>query len=109
MEVAFDRGGKKPSKMEATAKISGKKKLNAVQLDTKTILCTIYIEYSKQTEEKKKKHYQIRSFMSKGKLIEINTRVIENPRLLVTDPEGEGFLAIVQFGKESHLQNCVNL
>lgn len=40
----------------------------------------------------------------RGHLIEINNRLVDNPQLLVTAAEGEGFLAII-LPKGSELDN----
>mmetsp|Transcript_11318 Transcript_11318/g.19055 ORF Transcript_11318/g.19055 Transcript_11318/m.19055 type:complete len:105 (+) Transcript_11318:248-562(+) len=45
LQILFDRKGKS-SKIESTQKISGKKKLNAVFLDRKTMVCEIRCDYS---------------------------------------------------------------
>ena len=85
LKISFDRKGK-ASKMEAASKVSGKKKLNATQLDQKTMICEIRCgwtdEHLASLPEPPKydsKLYKPRALLDGAKIIEINERIIENP------------------------------
>lgn len=67
-------------------KVSGKGKKGGQGLDERSILCFIECE----TGEK----YSIRSCV-KGKLVGINQKVVENPKLILEKSPGEAHLAII--------------
>ena len=99
LEISFDRKGKS-SKLENTQKISGKKKNNAIFLTPESIICEIRChlspEYqSSHPDEDKEVVYKPRCLLDAPKLLELNTKLLENPRLLLEKPESEGFVAIL--------------
>jgi len=67
-------------------KVSGKGKHGAQFLHPNSPLC--YIECADGSK------YTVQSCI-KGKLVEINDSLIENPKLLVEKPDAEGYIAIV--------------
>ena len=102
IKVTFDRKNK-PSKLENTQKISGKKKHNAVQLDAKTLVCEIrcgytaeYLKTLSEPPAHETKLYKIRSFLDNAKIVELNERVMESNDIFIQKPESDGFLAIFQ-------------
>ena len=102
--------------MEATSKVSGKKKLNAVQLDHKTMICEIrcgytdkYLATLQEPPKYESKLYKLRSFLSHGKIIEINERVLKNVRLMFEKPESDGYLCIFQLNKDHDTENTLSI
>lgn len=96
--------------------MSGKKKHNAVPVDPKTQVCEIRVLY---TEAYRKEHpkipanyyksYKVRSFINNAKIIEINSRLAENPKLLLDSPETDGFIAVFQFnGDQLNVEKKLN-
>ncbi|XP_069680418.1 protein Abitram [Periplaneta americana] len=67
-------------------KVSGKGKHGAQFLQINSPLC--YIECTDNSK------YTVQSCI-KGKLVEINDALIENPKLLIEKPDAEGYIAIV--------------
>lgn len=70
----------------AKNKVSGKGKRGAQPLQKNSILCHIICEDGS--------NYSPRSCIN-GKLVEVNDQLIENPNLLTTSPQEEGFIALV--------------
>lgn len=66
--------------------VRGKGKKGGQNVDEKAIL--VIIECSDGSS------YPVRSCL-KGKLIEINENVVKSPELILQDPQGEGFIAII--------------
>ena len=85
----FDVTGKKAksSLNRLDNKASGKGKKGAQAVDEKSILCWIETESDNV-------RYPVRSCV-RGKLVEINERVIKNPQLIVQKPLTEGHIAII--------------
>lgn len=66
--------------------VKGKGKKGGQHLENNSILCKITGSNGKV--------YDVRSCI-KGKLIEVNENLIENPNLLKTNPDSEGYIAVV--------------
>ena len=67
-------------------KVKGKGKKGGQHVDANSILCIIECEDNSE--------YCVKAGV-KGKLIEVNENLIENPQLLVSKPDGEGYIAVV--------------
>ncbi|KAK7871184.1 hypothetical protein R5R35_002421 [Gryllus longicercus] len=67
-------------------KVSGKSKHGAQCLQSSSPLCFIECEDGSK--------YTVKSCL-KGKLVEMNDNLVDNPNLLVTKPYTEGYIAIV--------------
>ena len=90
--------------MENTQKMSGKKKIGAVFLTPQSIVAEIRCNLKvpqKQEDGKVQDRvcYKLRCLLDQVKLIELNMRIIENPRLLLEKPETDGFVAIFELVK----------
>ena len=46
------------------------------------------------------KLYKPRAFLNNAKIIEINERIIENPELLITEPESAGYICIFMLNRD---------
>ncbi|KAL2895379.1 Protein Simiate [Bienertia sinuspersici] len=66
-------------------KVTGKRKKNAQHFQPNSILCNVYIGDSP---------YVVRCCV-KGSLLEVNNRLIQNPELLNTSADRDGYIAIV--------------
>eukprot|EP01083_Nonionella_stella_P098599 277309_1 len=85
-EVTFDLGKRTASSFDVT----GKKKGNAIKVQGNSKLCKIFIEGDGDTD----------SFIFeagiKGRIIEINKRLLRNPKLLADSGDMEGWIAICE-------------
>ena len=82
-------------------KVSGKKKHGGQRVDEHSILCLVECEDDSL--------YTIRAGV-KGKLVEVNEPLIENPNLLMTKSETDGYIAVVlqKLGVECDMSNSVS-
>jgi hypothetical protein len=76
-------------------KMSGKKKSGSLKVHKNTVLCDILLENGKS--------YEIVAGMD-GSLIEVNKRIVENPKLLVNDPRYRGYIGIIFQQKDKILK-----
>ena len=72
-------------------------------MDPRTIVCEIRCQDGRL--------YKVRSFVSNAYLIEMNQRIVQNPQLLASKTEGDGYIAIFQVkrGEEMQTQGCGTL
>ncbi|KZS21019.1 protein Abitram [Daphnia magna] len=82
-------------------KVLGKKKHGGQYVDEHSILCIVECEDDSV--------YSIRAGV-KGKLIEVNENLIENPQLLFNKAETDGYVAVVlqKLGVECNMSNSVS-
>ena len=43
-----------------------------------------------------------------GEIVEVNSKVVDDPSLLNSDPHGEGWLAKIKISEKAGLENCVD-
>eukprot|EP01084_Bolivina_argentea_P269545 458125_1 len=108
-QISFDLGKRTASSFDVT----GKKKKNAIKLQANTKLCNLFVEMdsisenesnmeqneSKENNNKNGKS-EIKCFTFKplisAKVIEINKRLINNPKLIHDSGDIEGYIAICE-------------
>ena len=85
------------SKWEVTNgfQFEGKRKKNAVHLREESELCTLKVNNNK---------FKVRCGFQ-CKLLELNNRLLENPKLWYEMPASEGWLAVVQVGQGQSQMN----
>ena len=65
-------------------------------MDPRTIVCEIRCQDGRL--------YKVRSFVSNAYLIEMNQRIVQNPQLLASKTEGDGYIAIFQVKRGEEMQ-----
>ena len=65
-------------------------------MDPRTIVCEIRCQDGRL--------YKVRSFVSNAYLIEMNQRIVQNPQLLVSKTEGDGYIAIFQVNRGEEMK-----
>ncbi|GFY44724.1 protein Abitram [Trichonephila inaurata madagascariensis] len=79
-------------------KVSGKFKKGGQKLSEKSVLCTVKCNNDCE--------YTIYSCIV-GKLVEVNERLVENPKLLKENPWSEGYIGIILPPFNSSHKNCM--
>jgi glycine cleavage system H lipoate-binding protein len=85
------------SKAAATNEALGKKKRGALGLRPETLICTL--------ESKQGSIFQINARVNMD-LVEINQRLLNQPELVSSDPEGAGFLCVGLIRLETNMNRC---
>jgi hypothetical protein len=74
--------------------VKGRKKSGSANVKTNAIICEVF--YEKSDMKGQEEPFKLNIYAGiKGKLIEINSKLEENPNLLLEKPLTEGFVAII--------------
>ena len=90
--------------------VKGKKKQGSVSVRPNSVICEIFYEnVEKEKKEEIEEPLKFNVFACiKGKIIEINTKLEENPNLLFENPETNGFFAIIDTRIQNKIQATVD-
>ena len=67
-------------------------------MDPRTIVCEVKCQDGKL--------YKVRSFIGNAYVIEMNHNIVQNPQLLATKAEGDGYIAIFQVKRNEEMQGA---